>query len=100
MKRTVVSIMAATTLVAFAACSQSGDETATAEAPAAEETIAVDVPEVPATDTVVAVDGQTAADTGTSVSMSENGVNVSTNDGTTSVDANVDGDPSLKVETN
>ncbi|WP_144096725.1 hypothetical protein [Croceicoccus sediminis] len=91
MKKIILPALVAVSALGLAACDS------TADAPAATETEVVteEVGTDPAmTEPVMEADG------GDSVTISEDGVNADINDGDTSVTADIDGNPSMTVETN
>ena len=95
MTKTFITALSAASLLALGACSQ---EPATDEATVTpNDNVAVDLPEVPATDAPVEMN--TPAQNGDRVSISEDGVQATVNDGNTSINADVSDNPSLEVET-
>lgn len=92
MKKLVLAAVSASAALALSACGGAADEGADGEVITAEETTVIeDTP-----DTVVVDDADADGD---SISISEDGVSADINDGGTSVNADISGDPSLTVET-
>lgn len=99
MKMFAISALAATFVLG--ACAE-------AEAPGTEETAITEdgtvtetavVPAPAATETTIVREVDTDADSGDRVSIDEDGVNADLGNGDTRVQAEIDGDPSLTVET-
>ncbi|HEX9806852.1 MAG TPA: hypothetical protein VGA34_08155 [Alteraurantiacibacter sp.] len=84
MKTLTLAAIAGTALLGLSACEQS--------APA-------DVEEEMAADPAAAMPAEETSATGDRVSISEDGIEATVNDGDTSVSADVDDDPSMTVET-
>jgi hypothetical protein len=84
MKTLTLAAIAGTALLGLSACEQS--------APA-------DVEEEMAADPAAAMPAEETSATGDRVSISEDGIEATVNDGDTSVSADVDDDPSITVET-
>ncbi|HEX2795138.1 MAG TPA: hypothetical protein VHN58_11985 [Croceicoccus sp.] len=110
MKKIILPALATVAVLGLGACSASDDTpegaaTDTAESAMTAETGGADASTTTGTTTNGTVTTGTGTDTGAtvdtnsadSVTISEDGVNASINDGDTSVDANVDGDPSVTV---
>lgn len=88
MKKIILPALVAVSALGLAACDS------TADAPAETEVMTEEVGTDPAmTEPVV------DADDGDSITISEDGVNADINDGGTSVSADIDGNPSMTVET-
>ena len=88
MNKLTIAALSGTALLALAACEQS-------EPVDAEEEMMTDT----AMEPVDPVGTMPAEETGDSVTIGEAGVDARINDGNTSVTADVDGDPSMTVET-
>lgn len=92
MQKLVLAAMSATALIALSACAEAD----TTEDPAAAEgdtEVNVNLPEAPVED------GTAMENDGDRISISEDGIDAEINDGDTRVRADVDGNPSLEVET-
>lgn len=91
MKKIILPALVAVSALGLAACDSAADAPAATETEVVTEEVGTD----PAmTEPVM------EADDGDSVTISEDGVNADINDGDTSVTADIDGDPSMTVETN
>ena len=95
MTKTLLTALSAASLLALGACSQEPATDETAVTP--NDEVAVDVPQVPATD--VPVEMNDPVNNGDAVSISEDGVQATVNEGDTSINADVSDDPSLEIET-
>jgi hypothetical protein len=91
MKTLNLAAIAGTALLGLSACEQSAPVDA-------EEEMATDPAMSPA-DPAAAMPAEETSATGDRVSISEDGVEATINDGDTSVSADVDDDPSMTVET-
>lgn len=92
MKKTMLAAISATAILGLSACAEPEETVVEGDTVVeGEEAVDVDLP-------VVATEDADAD--GDRISISEDGVSADVTDGDTSIRADVDGDPSLEIETN
>lgn len=101
--KTKLILFAAVPALALAACGETETDDA-ADTTVTGEDVSGELDAPTAADTDMVDGGMTDSDdadgTGTSVTASEDGVTVDTNDGDTSVSADIDENPAVEIETN